>query len=188
MQVIYIAKVSSAFHFFCRSWQRACFTASTGNWSSFISQAFSNQQLSCFISSALLGSITVPNLQSINPHEICVQLHAAAARMQLQWLCGCVSDVGFMRAVQLLLLFVRAVLEVQKHLLPFVAAWRRVCSTTEAIVQHTAHVLLMTTGYREAVGEGPEAAAGQYHHHIPRGHIHFAYRYLFSMSFCCCIL
>jgi hypothetical protein len=106
--------------------------------------------------------------------------------MQLQWLCGCATDVGFMRGVQLLLLFVRAVLDVHKHLLPFVAAWHRVRSTTEAIVQHTAHVLLMTTGYREAAGSegGAAAAAGQYHQHVPRGHMHFAFRYLFSMRVC----
>ena len=161
-------------------------SATAGNWSQFIQLSFSNQELSSFISSALLNIITIPNLQRTNPHEICVRLHAVAARMQLQWMCGSVSDVGFMRVSRLLLLFADGILDMYKHLPPFVAAWRRVCSTAEAIVQHTSHVLMMTSGYREAVGgvgaaAAVAAAAKQFHQHIPRGHVHFAFR-LFQCS------
>ena len=163
---------------FTRSaWFRACVAAASGNWSDLVTQSFSNHRLSSFITDALMGSIALPNLQNTNPHEICALLHAVACKMQLQWMLGLVSDVGFMRVNQILLLFCQAILKEYKYLPPFLAGWRRVCSTAEAIVQHTSHVLLMTTGYREAVA-GAAAAASQVYPQLPRGHVHFAYRLL----------
>jgi hypothetical protein len=172
------------FTFVRSAWRRACVSATAGHWSQLIQLSFSTQELSSFISNTLLNIVTIPHLQRTNPHELCVQAHAVAARMQLQWMCGSVSDVGFMRVSRLLLLFAYGILDMYKHLPPFVAAWRRVCSTAEAIVQHTSHVLMMTTGYREAVGGAGTAAAAvaaaarQFHQHIPRGHVHFAFRLL----------
>ena len=139
---------------------RSCVAAVTGNWSAFVKQSSSYEDLSTFLSNAMLSNVPIVSLQRFNPHEICVQLHAVAARMQLQWMGGYVTDVGYMRVTQLLLSFAHGILDLYKHFIPFVAAWRRVCSTAEAIVQHTAHVLLMTTGYREQVGGGGAAAAG----------------------------
>jgi hypothetical protein len=159
------------------AWSRACAAAASGNWSALITQSFSNHQLASFIADALMGSIALPNLQNTNPHEICVLLHAVACKMQLQWMLGFITDVGFMRVNQLLLLFCQAILEDYKNLPPFLAGWRRVCSTAEAIVQHTSHVLLMTTGYREAAA-GTAAAASQVYPQLPRGHAHFAYRFV----------
>jgi len=56
------------------------------------------------------SAISVPNLQKLNARDMCARMHAAAARLQLQWMCGLVTDVGFKRVVQLLLYFVQAVL------------------------------------------------------------------------------
>jgi hypothetical protein len=167
---------------------RSCVAAVTGDWSAFVKQSSSFEDVSAFLSNAMLNNIPIASLQKINPHEICVQLHAVAARMQLQWMGGYVTDVGFMRVTQLMLSFAQGILDVYKHFIPFVAAWRRVCSTAEAIVQHTAHVLLMTTGYREQVGgdgtaAASAAAAGQFHRNIPRGHFHFAFKCVISNQF-----
>jgi hypothetical protein len=155
---------------------RASLQANTGEWDSFIKLAFSNQELSSLIGNALLSNIPISSLQKINPHEVSAGFHAAAARLQLQWTTGLVSDVGFMRVAQLLLHASQAILDANKHLPPFVAAWRRVCSTAESIVQHTSHVLLMETGYQEEAAAGVFAAAASIYPHIPRGHVHFAYR------------
>lgn len=159
------------------AWSRACAAAASGNWSPLITQSLSHHQLSSFIADALMGSIALPNLQNTNPHEICALLHAVACKLQLQWMLGFITDVGFMRVNQLQLLFCQAVLKDYKYLPPFLAGWRRVCSTAEAIVQHTSHVLLMTTGYREAAA-GAAAAASQVYPQLPRGHVHFAYRFV----------
>ena len=151
--------------------------ANAGEWDAFIKMAFSNLELSFFINNSLLNNIPIMTLQKINPHEISTSVHAAAARMQLQWMSGLVSDVGFMRVVQLLVQAAQAIADVYRHMPPFAAAWRRVCSTAEAIAQHTSHVLLMETGYHEAApAAGVAAAAASFHPHIPRGRVHFAYR------------
>jgi hypothetical protein len=163
--------------------------ANAGDWAAFIQLSFSNNELSSFITNTILGNISTSNLQKINPHEICTRIHAAVARMQLQWMSGLISDIGLMRIPQLLLLLANAILDICQHMPPFVAAWRRVATSAEAILQHSAHVLLMETGYQEAVAAAKatssssssaaaavSACAANFHPHIPRGVSHFAYR------------
>jgi hypothetical protein len=151
-------------------------SAASGNWSALIMLSFSNHRLSSFMSDAIIGGLSLSDLQNTNPHEMCCLLHAVASRMQLQWMFGIITDVGFMRVNQILLFFCQAILKEYKYLAPFSAAWRRVCSTAEAIAQHTSHALLMTTGYREAL-VGATAAAAHIYPQLPRGHVHFAYRF-----------
>jgi hypothetical protein len=102
--------------------------------------------------------------------------HIALARMQLMWMCGFITDVGFMRLGQLLLSCVQCIQECYKHYLPFSAAWKRVCSTAAALVQHTSHVLLMTTEIQETA-TAVATAFSSVHPHVPRGRVHFAYRF-----------
>ena len=75
-----------------------------------IAQAYSNEDLTTFVANALCSAVSVPYLQKLNPHDMCVRFHAAAARLQLQWMYGLVTDVGFMRVVHLMLYFANGIL------------------------------------------------------------------------------